>query len=113
MLLSNSKLTEFQKGRRNCMLKALDNMGGQVYTSADGVTLCILPEFENSRMMLVSVAVMSHTEKKLRPKVGEFHALCRMFEKNEYIKIPTWFAPGIYDADRRVFAQKLADTLVS
>ena len=87
---SNSKLTPEQKISRKVMLRAVVNRGGRVYS--DGrVTLCLIPEFAGSRMMRVSVSVISPDELKFRRKVGEYHALSRMFDRAEFIIIPSWF----------------------
>lgn len=69
------------------MKRELLALGGTIQMVGAGVTICTLPEFEGSKMLLVSISICSDTETKVRRKVGEYHALTRMFSTYEYIKV--------------------------
>lgn len=75
-MISNSKLTPAQKKTRKTHMAALGAMCGAIVTSSDGrVTLAFAPQFQGSRMLSVGVSVASPHERKIRAKVGEFHAM--------------------------------------
>ncbi len=75
-MISNSKLTKEQKTLRKTHRAALIKALGAIVTSENGrVTVAFMPEFKGSRMVSVGVSIASPREQKLRPKVGEFHAL--------------------------------------
>ena len=87
-MISNSKLTKEQKGTRKVHKAALVAQGGAIVTSSDGsVTLAFVPEFQGSRMLAVGVSVASPYERKIRAKVGEYHALDNLMFGNA-IKVP-------------------------
>ena len=88
----NSKLTKLQKAEHFEMLANLSDLNGKVFCFPEyRATIAIMPEFEGSRMMLVSVSIAEPREKKFRCKVGEYHAMRRMFDLNQYIILPTVF----------------------
>lgn len=87
MRSSNTKLTAAQKAKRKYMLADLDVMDGTIGTR-DYYTVAKLPEFKGSRMAMFSVAVCSQDEIKNRRKVGEYHALDKLFGKNQFILMP-------------------------
>lgn len=87
-MLSNSKLTPVQKQVRKANKAELIARGGAIVTSSDGsVTLAFAPEFKGSRMLAVGVSVASPYERKIRAKVGEYHALDNLMFGNA-IKVP-------------------------
>ncbi len=87
-MISNSKLGKIQKSKRKAYLEMIVNAGGAIVTSEDGrVTLAFEPEFKGSRMLRVSVSVASPNERKIRSKVGEYHALTNLFT-DFCIKVP-------------------------
>lgn len=87
-MISNSKLTKEQKEIRKVHKAALVAQGGAIVTSSDGrVTLAFAPEFQGSRMLSVGVSVASPYERKIRAKVGEYHAMANMMFGN-VIKVP-------------------------
>lgn len=87
-MLSNSKLTPAQKQVRKANKAELIARGGAIVTSSDGsVTLAFAPEFKGSRMLAVGVSVASPNERKIRAKVGEFHALDN-WVYGDMIKVP-------------------------
>lgn len=88
-MASNSRLNAFQKGSRKHMLGILTAALGIVITSEDGrVTVAFMPEFEGSRMLRVAVSVASPDETKIRRKVGEYHALDKLFNCGMFIMVP-------------------------
>lgn len=92
--MSNSKLTVHQKMNRMEYLETLVMCHGAIVASLSGrVTLAFVPEFTGSRMLKVAVSYASPTEKKVRRKVGEYHALSKLFDTGEFIKIPDGFDP--------------------
>jgi len=87
-MISNSKLTKEQKEARKVRKAAIVAQGGAIVTSFDGrVTLAFVPEFQGSRMLAVGVSVASPNERKIRAKVGEYHALDNLMFGNA-IKVP-------------------------
>ena len=87
-MISNSKLSKVQKGVRKTYLEMLYAQGGTIATSEDGrVTIAFEPEFTGSRMLRVGVSVASPDERKIRAKVGEYHALANLFS-DFCIKVP-------------------------
>lgn len=87
-MISNSKLTSVQKEARKAHKAALVAQGGAIVTSSDGlVTLAFVPEFQGSRMLAVGVSVASPNERKIRAKVGEYHAMDNLMFGN-VIKVP-------------------------
>ena len=88
-MISNSKLDKIQKSKRKAYLEMIVNAGGAIVTSEDGrVTLAFEPEFKGSRMLRVSVSVASPNERKIRSKVGEYHALTNLFYNDRAIHTP-------------------------
>ena len=86
-MLSNTKLTKEQKQA----VKGFEYnmMPDDAFFADNGkVTVLVIPEFNNSKMVMVSVSTMSDTEKKFRPSVGKYFAM-QNFYKGEYIKIPS------------------------
>ena len=93
----NSKLNVHEKALRKQMRDEFDRLGGMIYSFPGySATVAIMEEFPGSRMMLVSVSIAEPRESKFRRKVGEFHALRRMFEA-EYIKLLSVFNTGVTD----------------
>lgn len=74
-MLSNSKLTEYEKAERK-RLKAELLAAGGVLVLAGAVTVALQRTGRTSGCFAVSIA--SPDEKKIRQKVGEYHALARM-----------------------------------
>ena len=91
-MLSNSKLDSNQKIQRKVMLRAVPD-GSSIY-SAGVLTLLCIP---SGSVTEVFSSVMSPDEKKFRPKVGEYHALCRYFDGHSGMLLP-----GEWDADTLV-----------
>lgn len=88
-MISNSKLTKEQKEARKVRKAAIVAQGGAIVTSFDGrVTLAFVPEFQGSRMLAVGVSVASPNERKIRAKVGEYHALYNPMFGGNTIKVP-------------------------
>lgn len=88
MTQSNSKLTREQKNDRIEWLTAMDYSGGDV-AGYGSFTVAKMPDFKGSKMAQFSVSVCSDTEKKFRRKVGEYHALRRLFDcTGEWITLP-------------------------
>jgi hypothetical protein len=77
--MSNSKLSREQKAERKAMLADLADAGGTLAT-VGRFTVAISPEGKGLRMARMSVAVASPDEQKIRRKVGEFHALTRLYD---------------------------------
>lgn len=103
---SNTKLDKVDRDDRKQMLFEIERLGGALFSFPDcgafGVTVLCVPQFENSRMMQVAVAVASPNEQKFRRKVGEYVALCHWFDGNT-ITVPVvddmqYFAEGFADA---------------
>ena len=96
----NSSLSASQKYDRKRRLKDLSDWKGRVFSFPTyNATVAIMPEFSGSRMMLVSVSIAEPRETKFKRKVGEYHALRRMFEDCEYIKLPSVFWSDIDDIE--------------
>jgi hypothetical protein len=85
MKMSNTKLTPKQKIMRKNLRKSFGL--SCVMHTVGRVTMFLQPEFSGSNMGLLSIAVASPKETKLRRKVGEYLALERA-ENGEYIKVP-------------------------
>ena len=84
-MVSNTKLTKDQKHA----VKAFEYnvMPNDAFFADNGkVTILVIPEFNNSKMVMVSVSTMADNEKKFRPSVGKYFAM-QNFYKGEYIKI--------------------------
>lgn len=90
MTTSNTKLTKDQKISLKDFQELLQDLKGEIFTFSEyNCTIVVVPEFNNSKMVRVSVSTMSDNEKKFRNKVGQFYALEKMFGySDEYIKIP-------------------------
>lgn len=87
-MISNSKLNNGQKRIRKSHKAALVEAKGAIVTSSDGtVTVAFMPEFEGSRMLAVGISVASPHEQKIRPKVGEYHAMDNLFF-GAIVKVP-------------------------
>jgi len=107
--MSNSKLSAREFSMWEYMLKDLDSLNGMIFSFPDkGATVAIMEEFPGSRMMLVSISIADSSETKFKPKVGEYHALRRMFIDNEYLKIRTVFSE---EYDPEIWARNFANTL--
>ena len=101
-MISNSKLTKLQKATHKEMLGMLTSaMGGIVTSNSGAVTVVWMPEFVGSRMVRVSVSVASPSERKIRAKVGEYHALDKLFNCEQFITVPNgvymWTLAGMLD----------------
>lgn len=70
---SNSKLTKSQKFERALLIGSLP-AGSEMALTNDGVTLLLVPQ---GAVNILSTAVASPDEVKIRRKVGEFNALVR------------------------------------
>ena len=102
-MFSNSKLTKEQKEIRKAHKETLVSEGGAIVTSSDGsVTVAFMPEFKGSRMLAVGVSVASPYELKIRPKVGEYHAMDNLFF-GAIVKVPD-------GTDMDVLAEVIAGT---
>lgn len=86
-MTANTKLNPEQKRLRKSMMALLVENGGFIYQTGR-VTVAKLPEFPDSKMAKFSVSICSESETKFRRKVGEFHALRKMFQDGEYVKLP-------------------------
>ena len=85
--MSNTKLTADSKQT----LKEFKKNNPDIRFFNNGVvTVCVVPEFNNSKMVQVSVSIMSEDEIKFRAKVGEYIAMSRM-EQMENITVPRTF----------------------
>ena len=103
MNTSNTKLTKSQKVVRKFLMEALHGQKGEIFSFPENnCTVVIVPEFTNSNMARVSVSYSSDNEQKFRAKVGEYYALSKMFDCQEFIKVPLKYG---YDelADRLSF----------
>jgi hypothetical protein len=87
--MSNSKLEKFQKVNRKVMLAGMRDAGGTIAT-VGRFTVAIMPEFPGSSMARMSVSFASENETKLRRKVGEYHALARLY-KMQSVPVPVNF----------------------
>lgn len=93
----DSRLDSYENINRKQWRKGLTALNGLIFSFPDwNTTVVLLPEFPGSRMMLVSVSMAEPRETKFKRKVGEFHALRRVFSANEYIKVPSVFAEYDY-----------------
>jgi len=102
IMASNSKLDSHGKLMRKEYLQFLAWDSGAIVTSTDGrVTLAFKPEFVGSRMLRLAISYCSPDEIKVRRKVGEYMALRRLYETDQYIAVSDGFDP-VYLAD--VFA---------
>ena len=82
--MANTKLTKSDKNwLKNVFM--VHNPNATFYSNGT-VTLCVIPEFNNSKMVRVSVSIMSDDENKFRAKVGKYFAASRMLV-GEYITI--------------------------
>ena len=98
MTVVRSFLLESEKFDRKRMLVDLAELNGRVFSfPAYNATVAIMPEFPGSRMMVVSVSIAEPRETKFKRKVGEYHALRRMFDDCEYIKLPSVFNTWVTD----------------
>lgn len=96
---ANTKLTKEQKAERKAWMQELHSASGHIYTNVSGtVTMVVMPENSGSRIVLATFAVASPNEEKIRRKVGEYHALRRMFMEYKYVKLPTFSSfQGVVD----------------
>lgn len=78
-MFSNSKLTEYEKAERKRFKAELLAAGG-VLVLVGAVTVALERTGRTSGHFAVSIA--SPDEKKIRRKVGEYHALARMYYNN-------------------------------
>lgn len=105
----NSKLTKEEKMYHSYWMRYMSDLGGLVFSSPDtGITLALLEEFPGSRMMLVSISIAESREKKFRAKVGEYHALRRMLEENQYIKVPSIFGARFSEESQKAWADNFS-----
>ena len=89
MTTSNTKLTKDEKEDRKQLLACLKHEEGEIFSYPEhNATIVVVPEFKGSNMVRVSVSYSSPNEKKFRRKVGEYYALCNMFDCEEFIKVP-------------------------
>lgn len=89
-MFSNSKLTADQKSLRKALINMLP-AGSALALSATGVTFLTIPQ---GAVNHVYSAVASPDEKKIRRKVGEYHALARWDDANP----STVVVPSFMDA---------------
>lgn len=88
----NSSLVPHEKVMRKEYLRDLAELNGWIMSFPEyRVTVAFMPEFPGSKMMLVSISFAEYRETKFKRKVGEYHALDRMFNLCEYIKVPSVF----------------------
>ncbi len=88
--MSNSKLNDVQKTERKQLMQQFLETDSTIDQNPEtGVTMVTVRDFPNSKMVRISFSFMSDDEQKFRRKVGEYHALHRMFWSGEYIYIPT------------------------
>jgi hypothetical protein len=93
---SNSKLTKAQKSELKDMKVQHTTDGGALYQH-EGFTMAVMPVFPGSKMSLISVSFASELELKIRPKVGAYMALSKMF-KGEFVQVPAEAVPALVDA---------------
>jgi hypothetical protein len=93
---SNSKLDKFEKAALKDM-KAQHAADGGTLVQDAGFTMAVMPAFPGSKMVRVSVSFASEMETKLRPKVGAYMALSKMFE-GEFVQVPADAVPALFDA---------------
>lgn len=92
-MFSNSKLTDTQKLIRKDYLNFLAEFEGAIFSSDSGMTtIAFMPEFKGSRMLRVAFAICNPNETKIRRKVGEYHALEKLFD-GQYVLLPDGFDP--------------------
>lgn len=91
-MTANSRLTKNQKAERRAHLHTLFHAYGDI-ASSGRYTVAKMPEFFGSKMARYSVSVCSKDEIKFRRKVGEYHALVRLFNWNECITLPNNITP--------------------
>lgn len=118
MTVVNSKLSPGMKQNRKVMLADLADLNGRVFSFPTyNATVAIMPEFPDSRMMLVSVSIAEPRETKFKRKVGEYHALRRMFETSEYIKLlsvfNTWVTDTWDDKSTKMYQDEWAERFVA
>lgn len=82
--------TKLDKSQKEALIVFCEDFPKAAFYNNKRVTLCCVPEFKNSKMVRVSVSIMSETEEKFREKVGKYHAAWRMIN-GEYIVIPSNF----------------------
>lgn len=99
----NTKLTSEQKADRKEMRVELLANGGALFAFA-GFTVALAPVFSGSNMANFAVSVAAPDESKQRRKVGEYHALVKLFE-GTCTQIPC------QPANYREFAENVAETL--
>lgn len=111
---SNSKLNDLQKYELREMKAGFGYEKG-VIVQVDGVTVVLTRTGKNSGKFTASVASLD--EKKIRRKVGEFHALTRWMNGNELpcrLASPEYTAVYGYTSDTEYLenvAQQLAEVL--
>jgi hypothetical protein len=87
-----TKLNEFQKIDRKILKADLKmDKGGLFHSAMEGITVCIRPVFAitDAKFCRVSVATCDMETDTFKRKVGEFLALERMYEKEQFITIAT------------------------
>lgn len=85
---SNSKLTSKQKNYRKGLIKYFrDTFHDFEIAQYEGVTVAKFSEFPGARMARVAFSFASPDEQKIRRKVGEYHALMRLY-REEYVMLP-------------------------
>ena len=89
--MSNSKLTIKEEADLKAMLAEYSEIEGFEVVSAQGITVAKIPEFRGSRMALVAFSFISPDEEKVRPKVGAYHAMCRL-KSGPTVKFPVVFS---------------------
>lgn len=76
--MSNTKLSDYEKVTLKHLKSGLRVDGGCIFTF-DGMTIAVKPAHPGSDMARFAVSFASPNEKKLRAKVGEYHALNKMY----------------------------------
>lgn len=90
--MSNTKPASFGLTKSDMKMDiAFFESNGCVFNmnSENGVTVCFRREFPTSRVVRVSVAIMSPDEYKFRPTVGKYLAGYAMMYDEKYTNIPT------------------------
>ena len=104
--MSNSKLNSAQKMLRKNMLVKVTGKGGEIFSFPEcRATVAIVPVFTGSKMSRVSISFCSADETKFRRKVGEYHALNKLFD-GECIYVPT---PNQAEYFANEFAKLISD----
>lgn len=79
-MVSNTKLTLTQKQ----YIKRYEKVNTVYFFNNGKITLMVKPEFNNSRMLAVSISTMAPDENKFRKSVGKYFAI-NNFENGQYV----------------------------